>query len=326
MRGVAPLYSVQCTDCTVPFGQADSGSAVQVAAYADRHILVEKGDDAGRATTGFTPLLDAASRTAEVASMLDLDHSVARQLLDSAQADIGASQHAAAAPAPEGGHAGPDADAGDRALASRAAAPHAGSSAQRSADAALQSGVHASGSDGEQLPFKQDASSTAAPFQTHADGDAASASPDPAAPAAAAGDVGTAHSASSGKRADTPTLQQDAQHGMLAGAAQHDAQAFIAVSPPLQNSNGLQDSNGQADKRASAEIDAQAWQLMQDQLRTNTSNASDTSDPRNDDEPARSLGQQSRENSPDAHADQSKAGARCSVNAEQAVLASFNAR
>jgi DNA repair protein RecN (Recombination protein N) len=61
----------------------------QVAAYADRHIHVQKGADAGRTVTALAQL-DAAGRAAELSQMLgtvsDVGHASAVELLEEAQA------------------------------------------------------------------------------------------------------------------------------------------------------------------------------------------------------------------------------------------------
>jgi DNA repair ATPase RecN len=69
---------------------------MQVAAYADTHILVRKHDSDGRAETAFQVLDDASSRVGEVADMLGLDAAVAERLLQEARDDVAASATAAA--------------------------------------------------------------------------------------------------------------------------------------------------------------------------------------------------------------------------------------
>ena len=71
-------------------------TGMQVAAYADTHILVRKHDSDGRAETAFQVLDDASSRVSEVADMLGLDAAVAERLLQEARDDVAASATAAA--------------------------------------------------------------------------------------------------------------------------------------------------------------------------------------------------------------------------------------
>jgi hypothetical protein len=59
---------------------------MQVAAYADHHILVSKAMHDGRADTNFRVLEDRQSRVAEVATMMDVDTAVAEKLLKHAEA------------------------------------------------------------------------------------------------------------------------------------------------------------------------------------------------------------------------------------------------
>lgn len=58
---------------------------MQVAAYAERHILVEKTMQEDRPHTHFRQLVSRAERVAEVAEMLGLDASVAEDMIDSAE-------------------------------------------------------------------------------------------------------------------------------------------------------------------------------------------------------------------------------------------------
>jgi DNA repair ATPase RecN len=58
---------------------------VQVAAYAERHILVEKSMHDERPRTGFRVLETREERVAEVADMLGLDTDVAEGMLNSAE-------------------------------------------------------------------------------------------------------------------------------------------------------------------------------------------------------------------------------------------------
>lgn len=58
---------------------------MQVAAYAERHILVEKTMHEERPLTGFRVLDTREARVAEVADMLGLDPTVAEDMLDTAQ-------------------------------------------------------------------------------------------------------------------------------------------------------------------------------------------------------------------------------------------------
>jgi hypothetical protein len=61
---------------------------MQVAAYADHHILVSKSVRDGRADTRFEVLQSGPTRIAEIAAMMDVDAAVAEKLLEQARADV----------------------------------------------------------------------------------------------------------------------------------------------------------------------------------------------------------------------------------------------
>lgn len=67
-------------------------TCVQVAAHADRHVLVEKEMHGERPRTAFRVLEGRGERVAEVADMLGLDANVAEDMLDTAQSMDGQSR------------------------------------------------------------------------------------------------------------------------------------------------------------------------------------------------------------------------------------------
>ena len=67
-------------------------TCVQVAAHADRHVLVEKEMHGERPRTAFRVLEGRGERVAEVADMLGLDAAVAEDMLDTAQSMDGQSR------------------------------------------------------------------------------------------------------------------------------------------------------------------------------------------------------------------------------------------
>lgn len=71
-------------------------ACMQVAAYADHHVLVEKHMHADRPVTTFRELREGSERVSEVAAMMDLGVDVAGRLVAQAAQDI-AHQRAAAA-------------------------------------------------------------------------------------------------------------------------------------------------------------------------------------------------------------------------------------
>lgn len=68
---------------------------MQVAAYADHHVLVEKRMHGDRPLTTFRGLHEEPERVAEVAAMMDLDGEVARRLVAQAAQDIAQQRHVA---------------------------------------------------------------------------------------------------------------------------------------------------------------------------------------------------------------------------------------
>ena len=67
-------------------------SLMQVAAYADHHVLVEKHMDGDRPVTTFRTLREHSERVGEVAAMMDLDAAVAGRLVAQAAQDIAQQQ------------------------------------------------------------------------------------------------------------------------------------------------------------------------------------------------------------------------------------------
>lgn len=73
-------------------------ACMQVAAYADHHVLVEKHMHEDRPVTTFRELREGSERVREVAAMMDLGEDVAGRLVVQAAQDV-AHQRAAAATA-----------------------------------------------------------------------------------------------------------------------------------------------------------------------------------------------------------------------------------
>jgi len=84
-------------------------ACMQVAAYADHHVLVEKHMLEDRPVTTFRELREGSERVREVAAMMDLGEDVAGRLVVQAAQDVAhqraAAATAAAAPASAAGRA-----------------------------------------------------------------------------------------------------------------------------------------------------------------------------------------------------------------------------
>jgi hypothetical protein len=160
-RSLQRLRDAAGRDPTAACATESQNTAVQVAAYADTHVLVQKLEAAGRTETAFKVLDDASSRAAEVADMLGLDAAVAERLLRDACADIASSAEGAAAAAarmPTGGAVLRD----DEASASEAAAQHGDDGASDGAKAQGQRVRGAAGVDGDKASSPVAATDTAA--------------------------------------------------------------------------------------------------------------------------------------------------------------------